>query len=115
LTTRRRRIAYWIPKATNTHPVYVIPIAFPQRRWLHERDSMIRHTYIACLAIVVSVTIIRSLWLFLKFWLLLCSANGTGFSRSTLVASCQYRSPTAPQSYFFRPPMQSYTRVLISP
>jgi hypothetical protein len=26
--------AYWITKATNTHSVYVIIIAFPQQQWL---------------------------------------------------------------------------------
>jgi len=41
-------IACWIPKATNTHSEYVILIAFPQQQWLHERASMLRHTYIAC-------------------------------------------------------------------
>ena len=29
VTIWRMRIAYWIPKATNTHSVYVIHIAFP--------------------------------------------------------------------------------------
>ena len=42
------RIAYWIPKATNTHSVYVILIVFPLEKWLHERASLIRYTYIAC-------------------------------------------------------------------
>ena len=35
-------IAYWIPKATNTHSEYVIRIAFPLQRWLQERDSVLR-------------------------------------------------------------------------
>ena len=47
-------IACWIPKATNTHSEYVILIAFPQQQWLHERASMLRHTYIACLFILNS-------------------------------------------------------------
>jgi len=29
-------IAYWIPKSTNTHPEYVMLIAFPLQQWLHE-------------------------------------------------------------------------------
>ena len=29
-------IAYWIPKATDTHSEYVIFIALPQQHWLHE-------------------------------------------------------------------------------
>ena len=37
------------PKATNTHSEYVIIIAFPLKQLLHERDSTLRYTYIACL------------------------------------------------------------------
>ena len=47
----RMRIACWIPKYTNTHThsEYVILIVFPlQQRW-HERASILRYTYIACL------------------------------------------------------------------
>ena len=40
----RVRIAWWIPKATNTHLQYVMPIAFPLQQWLHERVSMLRYT-----------------------------------------------------------------------
>jgi hypothetical protein len=42
-------IACWIPKATNTHSEYVILIALPLQQRLHERASMLRYTYIACL------------------------------------------------------------------
>jgi hypothetical protein len=34
-----RRIACWIPKATNKHSEYVIVIAISQQQWLHERVS----------------------------------------------------------------------------
>jgi len=44
----RMRIAFWIPKATNTHSEYVIFIVFPLQQWLHERASMLRYTSIAC-------------------------------------------------------------------
>jgi hypothetical protein len=66
-----RRIACWINKATNTHThararmhtrvqthararthtrtKYVLIIALPLQKWLQERASMIRYTYIACL------------------------------------------------------------------
>jgi len=43
------RIACWIPKATNTYSYHVILIAFPLQRWLHDRVSVLRFTYIACL------------------------------------------------------------------
>ena len=32
-------------KATNTHSEYVILTAFPSAKWLHERVSMLRHSY----------------------------------------------------------------------
>jgi len=50
MTTRRMRIACWIPKATNTHWQYVLLIAFPLQQWLHERASMLRLYYIHCLS-----------------------------------------------------------------
>jgi hypothetical protein len=47
--TLRMRIARWISKATDTHSEYVILIAFPLQKWLHERTSILRYTYIVCL------------------------------------------------------------------
>ena len=49
ITIRRMHFARWIPKATNTHSEYLILIAFPLQQWLHERASMLRYTYSACL------------------------------------------------------------------
>ena len=43
----RIHISRWVPKATNTQ--YVLLIAFPLQQWLHERASMLRYTYAACL------------------------------------------------------------------
>jgi hypothetical protein len=51
MTIWRMRIACWILKATNTHSQYVILISFPLQQWLHERATMLRHTYIACIVI----------------------------------------------------------------
>jgi len=45
----RMRITCWIPKATDTRSEYVVPIAFPLENWLHERTTMLRYTYSACL------------------------------------------------------------------
>jgi len=55
MTTWRMRIACWIPKATNTNSEYAILIAFLMQQWLHERASMLRFTYIACVILVVLV------------------------------------------------------------
>jgi hypothetical protein len=41
----------WGTKATNTHSEYVIVIAFPRQQWLHERASMLRYLYIACIVV----------------------------------------------------------------
>jgi hypothetical protein len=46
------RIACWITKATNTHPEYVTLNAFPLQKWLQERASVLRLTYIVHFVIV---------------------------------------------------------------
>jgi len=43
MTKWRMRIAYWIPKATNTHSEYATLIAFPMQQWLRERAWMLRY------------------------------------------------------------------------
>ena len=53
MTIWRTRIARWVLKATNTHSEYVIPISFPLQQWLHERTSVLRYAYIACLVELV--------------------------------------------------------------
>jgi hypothetical protein len=54
------RMAWWIHKATNTYSQYGILIAFLLKQWLHERASMLRYTYIACLVVTaVSLEISR--------------------------------------------------------
>jgi hypothetical protein len=49
MTIRPMSIACWITKVTNTPSENVTFIALPLQQWLHERASMLRHTYIACL------------------------------------------------------------------
>ena len=46
----RMRVAYWIPKATNTHSrcVIVLTVILLQQ-WLHESALKLRYTNIACL------------------------------------------------------------------
>ena len=51
MTLWRMRIAYWTPKATNTHSGCVIHIAFPLQQWSHERALILRYTYSACLVL----------------------------------------------------------------
>jgi hypothetical protein len=49
---RRMRFACRITKATDTHSEYVKLIAFPQQKWLRERASILRYTYIASLFLI---------------------------------------------------------------
>jgi hypothetical protein len=42
---------------TQTHSQYATLIAFPKQQRLHERASMLRYAYIACLVIVVSIVV----------------------------------------------------------
>ena len=49
MTIWRKRIAFCIPKTTNTHSEYVILIAFSLHQWLHKLASMSRYMYTACL------------------------------------------------------------------
>ena len=42
-------IACWVTKATDTHSLYAILIAFPRQIWLRERALVLRYTYLACL------------------------------------------------------------------
>jgi hypothetical protein len=64
MTIWRMRIAFWIPKATNTHThsQYVILTTFLQQQWLHERPPMLRYTDIVCLVIcmVYLTTVLRA-------------------------------------------------------
>ena len=61
MTKWRMRIAYWMAKVTDTHSEYVMIISFPLQQWLHERASMLRYTYIACL--VSSIAIYKTAYL----------------------------------------------------
>ena len=47
-------IAHWIHRVTDTHTEYVTRIAFPLQKWLHELNSMLHYTHIACLFIIRS-------------------------------------------------------------
>jgi hypothetical protein len=80
-TRRRMRIACWITKATNTHSGYAIFIAFPQQKWLHERASMLRHTYIASLVPFSYPDFSLTLSVVFPCFFLSCKANARGKTR----------------------------------
>jgi len=49
-TTRRFLFACWIIKVTDTHSEYTILVAFLRQKWLYERTSILRYTYLpSCL------------------------------------------------------------------
>jgi len=54
ITISRTHIAWWILKATCTHSEYVMLTAFPLQQWLHERASVLRYMYVACLVGIVT-------------------------------------------------------------
>jgi hypothetical protein len=56
MAIRRMGISCRIPKATDAHTEYVMMIAFPLQKWLHERAS-VSHTYTACLVIVKYIVV----------------------------------------------------------
>ena len=45
------RFVWRITMAKDTHSEYVILIAFPRQKWLRERASILRYTYIAALVL----------------------------------------------------------------
>ena len=60
ITIWRMCIACWIPKSTNTHADYVIPIAFLLQQRLHESASMLRYKYIAVLSILLAYILVKA-------------------------------------------------------
>jgi len=49
MTIWRRRIAWWITKATNALSEFVILSAYPLIQCWHERASILRYMHIACI------------------------------------------------------------------
>ena len=60
MTIWRMHISCWLSKATNTHSQNVIYTAFPLLLWLHERASILRYTYVACLVQYLAVRVSAS-------------------------------------------------------
>jgi hypothetical protein len=58
MTIWRMRVAYSLPKVTNTPREYVVLSAFPLQQWLQDRVSL-RYTYIACLVTLFSQSPVR--------------------------------------------------------
>ena len=51
----RVRITCWMPKVTNTHSEYVIIIAFPLQKWLHECASILFYPTLPVLLITNTI------------------------------------------------------------
>ena len=84
MTIRCTRIACWIPKATNTHLEYVIPIAYPLQQWLHASASILRctYSYIACLVICLTL---------LSDWRVITSLNSSKWTVCLMQWKCHGR------------------------
>ena len=54
-TLWRMRIAFRITEARNTHSEYARLSAYPLQRWLYERASGLRYTYISCLVFNMNI------------------------------------------------------------
>jgi len=53
--------ARWISKAVDTHPEYVILIAFPLQQWLCKHTLLLCYMYIACLLfMLLNVFLLRN-------------------------------------------------------
>ena len=61
MTILWRQFPCWIIKATNTHSECVILIDFPLQQWLHERATVLRYVYTACIAFFRTRSILFSL------------------------------------------------------
>ena len=57
MTIWRMLVSSWIFKATSTHSQYVILIALPLQKYLHERASMLRYMNIACLVMYLRASL----------------------------------------------------------
>ena len=55
----RMRIAFSIPKATNTHSGCLTFVVFSLQQWLNESASVLRYTYIACLTVFACVIVTK--------------------------------------------------------
>jgi len=53
-------IACWITEASNTYLEYVVLIVLALQQWLHERASLLRYTYIACLVSIIWMSFSQS-------------------------------------------------------
>ena len=62
VTIWRMRIAFCIPKSTNTHSEYLILTAFPLQQWLHERASILRVRALPVLYVLPTECIYAFLW-----------------------------------------------------
>jgi len=63
VTIWRMRIAFCIPKSTNTHSEYLILTAFPLQQWLQERASILRVRALHVLYVLPTECIYAFLWI----------------------------------------------------
>ena len=59
MTIWRMRVPRWITKAAKTHSEYGILIRSPLQQLVHERATVLRYTYIACLVKLLSTAVFQ--------------------------------------------------------
>ena len=83
------RIACWVPEATNILIGYVIFIDFPMQQWLHDRVSLFRYTYLACL-----VSILMFSWKICYTETTNCYSSQQVFQNPTVILNALFNSCT---------------------
>jgi len=77
ITIRRTRIAFWIPKPTNTHLEYAIFIVFPLQQWLYESAPILSSiNFEAVTNLMHKYLYSYNITILYMFRALLCSTSG---------------------------------------
>jgi len=85
-----------ITKTTDTHSKYIILIGFALQQWLHERASLLRYTYIACLVVNKCVyCALRARFLSITTCMIVWNASGVTISyRNVTIHDSRCRNTT---------------------
>jgi hypothetical protein len=86
--TGRMRIAFWTPTATKTRSQCAVINSVLLQIWFHERASMLRYKYIACLVLLLLFTVGR------QMLTVLCSEELSSEQTSVEIALCTIKSVT---------------------
>ena len=103
MTIWRLHITCWITKATHTHSQCEILIALPLQKWLHERASILRYTYYACLVKYTEFVYLHVIWVSLSLAVDVC-----GLVPLPLTVQTASIPPSIHSNY----PLRSHTKLI---